>query len=266
MNCPWMPLYVADYIADTMHLRAAESGAYLHLIMHYWRNDGLPDDDRQLALIARMTDDEWKLARPLIEPLFKAGKWKHKRIEAELAKAKQKSEAGRKSAEARWGAMRTHCDGNADDGNAPVTVSVEDTVTKPKEDSPNNKIDSQEERLSVTRARARTGMRLPENWTPTEADLSFAGTILPNQQILMEIERFRDHWRAANGPPSVKRDWSAAWRNWCRKAVEFGARNGQHRQGRNGSAVTSAINAIIDNYERAEDGDGKDRPDIAGVG
>jgi uncharacterized protein YdaU (DUF1376 family) len=95
MNRPWMPLYIADYLADTSHLRAAESGAYLHLIMHYWRNDGLPADDRSLAAIARMTPSEWEDARPLIEPLFKAGTWKHKRIETELAKARQKAEAGR---------------------------------------------------------------------------------------------------------------------------------------------------------------------------
>jgi len=39
-----MPLYVADYLADTAHLGALESGVYLHLIMHYWLKGGLPDD------------------------------------------------------------------------------------------------------------------------------------------------------------------------------------------------------------------------------
>jgi uncharacterized protein YdaU (DUF1376 family) len=42
MSQPWMPLYVGDYIADTAHLSCAESGAYLHLIMHYWRAGSLP--------------------------------------------------------------------------------------------------------------------------------------------------------------------------------------------------------------------------------
>ena len=70
MNRPWMPLYVADYLADTAHLNATQSGAYLHLIMHYWQTGGLPANDEALARIARMTGAEWRNARPIIVPFF----------------------------------------------------------------------------------------------------------------------------------------------------------------------------------------------------
>lgn len=36
MKRPWMPLYIGDFIADTAHLSAEETGAYILLIMHYW--------------------------------------------------------------------------------------------------------------------------------------------------------------------------------------------------------------------------------------
>lgn len=105
MKRPWMPLYIADYLKKTTHLGAIESGAYLHLIMDYWQNDGLPDDDRQLARIARMTDREWRAARTTLQAFFHDG-WKHERIDDEIKEAIQlaKSNAGkaRDAANKRW--------------------------------------------------------------------------------------------------------------------------------------------------------------------
>jgi uncharacterized protein YdaU (DUF1376 family) len=96
MSRPWMPLYVADYLADTAHLNATESGAYLHLIMHYWLNGGLPDCDRQLSRIARMTARQWVAARDTLRSFFYDG-WRHARIDREIAKSAEIS-AKRKTA------------------------------------------------------------------------------------------------------------------------------------------------------------------------
>lgn len=106
MSPPWMPLYVGDYLADTAHLRAIEHGAYLLLIMHYWRTEGLPDDDLALARITRLSNADWKRVRPVIAPLFSAG-WKHKRIEFELTEAARISAAGKKGGQASGAARRT---------------------------------------------------------------------------------------------------------------------------------------------------------------
>ena len=106
MSQPWMPLYVADYLADTGRLSTVEHGAYMLLIMDYWRNGGVPDDDRKLARIARMSDAEWMAIRDNIADLFQDG-WKHKRIDAEIARSEEKSKLARASA------MRRHSVGNA---------------------------------------------------------------------------------------------------------------------------------------------------------
>jgi uncharacterized protein YdaU (DUF1376 family) len=94
----WMPLYVADYLAGTTHLRAIESGAYMHLIMHYWVHGGLPADEHQLAQIAKLTAGEWRRHRATLAAFFTDG-WRHKRIDAELEKSErmrmQRAVAGR---------------------------------------------------------------------------------------------------------------------------------------------------------------------------
>ena len=105
---PYIPLFVADYLADTSHLSTLEHGAYLLLIMNYWqRGSALPAGDGQLCRIARLTAKEWSAVKPAIAPFFEEvdGEWSHGRIEAELAKVRSKSEtrakAGKASAEAK---------------------------------------------------------------------------------------------------------------------------------------------------------------------
>ncbi len=91
MNRPWMPLYVGDYLGDTGHLTTAQHGAYLLLMMHYWRKGELPDDDRQLSKIAKLPLRTWCEYRPTLQDFFYDG-WKHKRIDAELARMLQVSQ------------------------------------------------------------------------------------------------------------------------------------------------------------------------------
>jgi len=91
MKRPWMPLYVGDYLGDTGHLTTAQHGAYLLLMMHYWRKGELPDDDRQLAKITKLPLKTWCSYRSVLQDFFHSG-WKHKRIDAELERMMRVSE------------------------------------------------------------------------------------------------------------------------------------------------------------------------------
>lgn len=82
----WMPLNVGDYLRDTAHLTALEHGAYMLLIMRYWQDGGLPSDETLIRRYSLLTAEQWSEAKPVLVALFDEG-WKHKRIDAELAKA-----------------------------------------------------------------------------------------------------------------------------------------------------------------------------------
>lgn len=108
-NRAWMPLHITDYLADTGHLTAAEHGAYLLLIMHYWQNAGLPENERMIARIARMDAAQWEESREVIAMLFGPG-WTHKRIDAELAKADEVIQKRRAAANARHQGSKSNAD------------------------------------------------------------------------------------------------------------------------------------------------------------
>ena len=87
----WMPLYIGDYLQDTTRLSTEQHGAYLLLIMDYWTNGPLPDDDAALAQVTRLQPAAWKKTRPVIARFFSIedGEWRHKRIDEELESARQ---------------------------------------------------------------------------------------------------------------------------------------------------------------------------------
>jgi uncharacterized protein YdaU (DUF1376 family) len=88
---PWMPFYVGDYLAKTAHLTAEQHGAYLLLLMHYWTNGELPNDQKQLMAIARLPPDSWAGNCHVLAKFFD-NRWRNKRMEFELAKVKKLSE------------------------------------------------------------------------------------------------------------------------------------------------------------------------------
>ena len=105
----WMPLYIADYLSATSRLTTEQHGAYLLLMMDYWKNGAPPDNDQILAQITKLSPIAWTNARTMLQPFFEVsdGIWIQRRIESEMVKANHNkqvnSKRGKAGAEARWG-------------------------------------------------------------------------------------------------------------------------------------------------------------------
>ncbi len=101
---PYIQLYVADYLADTMHLTTEEHGAYLLLIMNYWQT-GKPLQSERIPNVIRLTKSRFNEIEKTLSEFFtiiEPGLWVHERIEMDLAFVRSKSEKASDSAKKRW--------------------------------------------------------------------------------------------------------------------------------------------------------------------
>lgn len=132
MGLPSMPVFVAEYIADTTHLSCEESGAYLHLLMALWlRGGSIPDSDGDFAKITKLSLKKWKAMRHRIEPFFSVadGVWTQNRLTKEInyvrGTSKKKSAAGVKGNKVRWSEKQGVSDRTSD----PVAIAPTPTPT-----------------------------------------------------------------------------------------------------------------------------------------
>jgi len=123
----WMPLDIDDYMADTLHLSAAEHGAYMLLIMRYWKDGGLPADERMIQRYSRLSVEQWTESRDIIAAFFSDG-WRHKRIDAEIEKAagiieKRRAAASAKHAKSKSGAHAEQVQSKSTDTGVPPSTT-----------------------------------------------------------------------------------------------------------------------------------------------
>jgi uncharacterized protein YdaU (DUF1376 family) len=104
----WMPVFIGDYLADTMHLSTEQHGAYLLLLFHLWRRGSLRDEDAVLAKISGLGERAWELHRPVLAEFFRIqdGLWQHGRVEKEKARVaatkQSKTKKAKLAASSRW--------------------------------------------------------------------------------------------------------------------------------------------------------------------
>ena len=230
----WMPFYIGDYLADTMRLTTIQHGAYMLLMMEYWRQGPLPDDDSELAAIAKMERKQWdKDARSAVRRFFVLqddGLLHQKRLDAERAKTatniEQKSAAGKASAEARAAAKAER---SRTSEQAPVQrpfngcstgVATEDQRLGNPSPSP-SPVSSDEDTPSLRSGGAARACRLPDGWMPSEEDCHYAANLGLNPDAV--AENFRGYWQAKAGKDATKaglKGWALTWQGWCRREAE----------------------------------------------
>lgn len=257
MSRPYMPLYVADYLSATEHLDAALSGAYLHLLMHYWQKGCLPQEDKFLARIARMGIKQWLSAKPTIKAFFNED-WTHDRAAREIDKANSKAEA-RASCGAMGGAAKALKNKNTTVAKA--TVLPEQTPSKtPSESLPSSSgldIDSslRSESKRVRAQKAADGFeRFWEAWPhkvgKPDAARSFLKVADQVDAIVAGVDRYIEN-KPPDRPwlnPSTflnQRRWEDQPANVQQGVIGNGRGNGK-------GSLIDAADRLIDQLDRAE--------------
>lgn len=242
----FLPLFIAEYLADTAHLTRDQHGGYLLLLMAYWRRGGpLADDDGRLAQIAKASPAEWRRLRGVLAEFFlvRDGQWHSKRSDAELRRAAEKmaakSRAGSRGAAKRW---QTHsqADDEAIANECPLSLPLESN-SEPSLEFVGSPAGKPKQKRAVAWSDEQS---VPAEWI-TAARAARAKRGLPDCDYELEADKFSD-WALNAGP---KRNWRAAFVNWCRNAK--GTANGTGFSGAN-QRGPSARDRLLETIRQAE--------------
>ena len=191
---------IGDYQSHTSHLSEIEDLTYRRLLDWYYLHEcPIPLDETEVSRQIRMRSHIESIAIILREYFeYTENGWIHHRANKEIAKAGDKSEKAKASANVRWSkkdanALPMQSDSNATHNTLPNTQDTEHKKDKNKR-----------------------GSRLSQDFLFTDEWLAFCKQERPDLQPLQTFEKFKDYWIAQPGQKGVKLDWDATWRNWVR--------------------------------------------------
>lgn len=250
---PYMQLYIADYLADTMHLSTEEHGAYLLLMFNYWQT-GRAIPKSRLSRIARLTNDRWTSVEGSLKEFFNDNgtEWVHERIERDLemvrSSQRQKSDAGKASARARKVKKSAEGKRNGNDRSTGVDEPFEQNDNgNPTNKDPDIDIDidlkenpereirasdeiSPEEYLPGTFPAPLGKFPVTKSWTP---DIDFCrraalwGINLGQEPgyTAEELQQFRDYW-SPEGKVKHQQQWEQTFAQSLRTSRTQASRPG----------------------------------------
>lgn len=223
---PYMQLYVADYLADTMHLTTEEHGAYLLLIFNYWQT-GKPIPVSRLARIARLSNERWTDVERSLNEFFneRSGEWVHDRIERDLeavhATQNQRSAAGKASAEARAARANSRKTKGVNARSTPVENPLNENSTIRDTDT-----DTDKELHTHT---AQSKFSLHDAWEPDPT--TFTAVLFRNGMANQTFEadqllEFRSYWISRPDDLKTQAQWEHALAQQLKRQVRTQQANG----------------------------------------
>ncbi|MDU9039969.1 DUF1376 domain-containing protein [Pseudomonas corrugata] len=236
---PYMQLYVADYLADTMHLTTEEHGAYLLLIFNYWQT-GKPIPVSRLARITRLSNERWTDVERSLGEFFneRGNEWVHERIERDLeavhATQEQRIAAGKASAEARKQAAKSRAKAPRNARSTPVERNANETPTNIEEKRREEIRDTPPPLHAQDEFDSRTKFSMTEDWQPAEK--SFAAVLKLNGMTGQEIHpdqviEFKSFWIASPDEHRTQAKWEHALAQHLKKQLRFAQASGSTANG-----------------------------------
>lgn len=125
------PFHIGDYHAHTGHLEPLEDLAYRRMLDYcFLHESGLPETIEEIARVIRMRSHCECIAVALLEffEQHSDGTWHNDRVDAEIAKYREKSDKASNSARKRWkntdaNALPTHSERNANHNQEPEPIT-----------------------------------------------------------------------------------------------------------------------------------------------
>lgn len=227
---PYVQWFQDDFLGGIRGMKAMEIGIYTVLLNEmYNRGVALDQSDERLA---RMCGTDTRTFRHVLDMLIgdekivrlSCGLWNVRCENAFSSRAKmleQQSFAGKASAKKRR------------KNKEPVERPFNERSTGVQPISESQTLIKEE----PTGSSKKKAFRLPDDWQPDHSFGEKEG--FTASEIEREADKFRDYWRQQPGQKGVKLDWTAAWRNWIRKAAD-------DRKARKGAGSRSAPRADED--------------------
>ncbi|QXG34015.1 DUF1376 domain-containing protein [Pseudomonas viridiflava] len=235
---PYMQLYVADYLADTMHLTTEEHGAYLLLIFNYWQT-GKPIPVTRLARIARLSNERWTDVERSLNEFFneRDNEWVHDRIERDLeavhATQSQRIAAGKASAEARKQAAKARKPKAVNERSTPVEISLNENATN-IEEKRREEIRDTPPLYAQDVFDSRTKFSMHPDWLPCEKTFAAVLTMnaMANQQFDEgQLLEFKSFWIASPDEHRTQAKWEHALAQHLKRDLRNQQANGRSTDG-----------------------------------